>query len=327
MIRKVSLAVLGKKTHPIAELIASKNLGKYMNFQYLESESEYPNAKNPEAAFVIDGNPKSMEKFLTIHPGIKWVHSAMAGLDWIMNDTLRNSQISLTNAKGCYNESLAEFVTYAVLHFSKKMPEHIILKRAHKWEKQVVNNAIGSIVTIFGYGSIGSTCAKMLKNGLKCKIIGVTNDPQLLSKEQLAYADEIISDGKYENAIGFSDFVVGILPKTEKTVGIFNEKFFNKMKCTAAFINIGRGPTLVEDDLMKVINEKKIYGAALDVYPIEPLPPTSKLWDSDNVLMTFHDSDLTVDYWNLCVDGFAEELMNYSKGLPFKRLVNKTSGY
>ena len=114
---------------------------------------------------------------------------------------------------------------------------------------------------------------------------------------------------------------------TDYTDGIFNEKFFKKMKQGSVFINIGRGPTLIENDLVKVLNEKHLYGAGLDVYPIEPLPSTSKLWDMDNVLMTFHDSDLTSDYYELCLQGFIEELENYSAGKPLKKVVNKIKGY
>jgi phosphoglycerate dehydrogenase-like enzyme len=327
MIKKISLSVLGKSTHPMASLIKTQNLGQYMNYNFIESPADFMKANQSEAAFILEGTPKIMDSFLEVNPQIKWVHSSMAGLDWIMCDRLKNSKITLTNAKGCYNESLAEFVTFAIIHFAKKMPERVALRKAKKWEKQVVNNAMGSTVTIVGYGSIGSTTAKMLKNGLRCKITGVTNDPELLTETQKSYVDQIISDGNFDHAIATSDYVVGILPKTVKTTGFFNRSFFNKMKKGSVFINIGRGPTLIEDDLLEAINSKTIYGSGLDVYPIEPLPPTSKLWDNDNVLMTYHDSDYTVDYFNLCVDGFKQELERYVNGLKPIRITNKEKGY
>ena len=104
-----------------------------------------------------------MNKFLSVQNNINWVHNAIAGIDQIMCDKLKQSNIILTNAKGCFNEPLAEFVLYAMIHFSKKMPEHIVSKSQHKYIQQVVGKAIGSTVTIIGYGSIGTTTAKMLK--------------------------------------------------------------------------------------------------------------------------------------------------------------------
>ena len=176
-----------------------------MDYTFLENPTQY-NTAQYEAAFVIEGNPTLMDQFLTAQKNIKWVHSAMAGLDWILCDRLRQSQINLTNAKGCYNESLAEFVTYSMIHFAKRMPEHIVLKRQHQFTKQVVKNTIGCTVTIIGYGSIGTTTAKMLKQALRCKIIGVTQD-KLVSKEQRINADEIIADNQYDEALKISDYV------------------------------------------------------------------------------------------------------------------------
>ena len=68
------------------------------------------------------------------------------------------------------------------------------------------------------------------------------------------------------------------------------------MKKTAAFMNIGRGQTVNEDDLVKVLQDGKIAGAVLDVFYTEPLSPESKLWDTKNVVLTPHCADLTTDY-------------------------------
>ena len=168
----------------------------------------------------------------------------------------------------------------------------------------------------------------MLKDTLNCKVIGITNNCHAPSKEQLMFADEIISNGNYEKVLSTADFVLAILPKNEKTNFFFNLGFFKKMKASSVFINIGRGSTVIEDDLLRCLDDGMIYGAALDVYSVEPLPPTSKLWEYDNVLMTFHSIGVTVDFWERIYQLFAEELMNFIEGKPSTRMVDiKAIGY
>ena len=71
--------------------------------------------------------------------------------------------------------------------------------------------------------------------------------------------------------MSYADFVVGVLPKTAETHYFFNADFFNKMKPSAVFMNIGRGPTVKEIDLISSLEQKKIAGAVLDVFEVEPL--------------------------------------------------------
>ncbi len=91
--------------------------------------------------------------------------------------------------------------------------------------------------------------------------------------------------------VGKADFVVGVLPKTPETHFYFNKGFFEKMKPSAVFMNIGRGPTVKEVDLVEALKLKTISGAVLDVFEVEPLPKESELWDMPNVLMTPHCAD------------------------------------
>ena len=82
-----------------------------------------------------------------------------------------------------------------------------------------------------------------------------------------------------ERVMGEADFVVGILPLTDMTKDFLNmSNCFSKMKKTAVFMNIGRGPTVNEDELITALKDKVIAGAVLDVYKVEPLPKESELW-------------------------------------------------
>ena len=107
------------------------------------------------------------------------------------------------------------------------------------------------------------------------------------------------------------------------------ESTFSKMKKSAVFMNIGRGTTVNEDDLVTALDSEIIAGAVLDVFKVEPLVKESKLWDCKNVLMTPHCADQDKDFLHRATAGFATNLKLYSEGGPDK-LVNvcdKNKGY
>lgn len=94
-------------------------------------------------------------------------------------------------------------------------------------------------------------------------------------------------------------------------------------------MNIGRGLTVKEDDLVKALNEKLIAGAVLDVFEKEPLTEKSEIWDCENVLITPHCADQDNDHILRAVAIFGENLERYAKD-GIKNLINiidKKLGY
>jgi len=99
-------------------------------------------------------------------------------------------------------------------------------------------------MAVIGYGDIGAACAKIAKNGLGMKVWGVKRNPADCSDEYRSYCDEVVGLDQYDRVISEADFVVGVLPKVADTEDFFNASTFTKMKATAVFMNIGRGPTV-----------------------------------------------------------------------------------
>lgn len=95
-----------------------------------------------------------------------------------------------------------------------------------------------------------------------------------------------------------ADFVVGVLPRVVGETDYFftTESTFSKMKKSAVFMNIGRGPTCKEEDLVKALKEKTIAGAVLDVFEKEPLTENSEIWECENVFITPHCADQDSDH-------------------------------
>lgn len=106
-------------------------------------------------------------------------------------------------------------------------------------------------MVIVGYGDIGAACAKIAKHGFQMKVTGIKRRPELVKAEHRGYCDAIVGNDQYERVISEADFVVAALPNVPDTKDFFNaSSTFSKMKTSAVFMNVGRGTTVNEPDLI-----------------------------------------------------------------------------
>ena len=263
------------------------------------------------------------------NPGLKWVHSLSAGIDgYVAVEEFRDSEIPLTNAKGAFSTILGEFIGLGVLYHTKHLERFMARKAAKKWEVEPVELVAGKSMAIMGYGDIGAACAKIAKNGFGMKVWGIKRNPDDCSDLYRSYCDEVVGVSEYERIVKEADYVVGVLPKVADTIGFFNnETTFSKMKETAVFMNTGRGPTCNEVDLTAALKEKRIGGAVLDVFAVEPLPQDSELWTMDDVLITPHCAQQDKNFMLDCMYQLEENLENFCSGKPLKNIADKKRGY
>ncbi|MFH1489537.1 MAG: NAD(P)-dependent oxidoreductase, partial [Pseudomonadota bacterium] len=121
--------------------------------------------------------------------------------------------------------------------------------------------------------------------------------------------------------MGTVDYFINVIPNTPETKKMIGEKELSVMKPTAFFINIGRGESVDEEALIRVLKERKIAGAGLDVFRREPLPEDSPFWDLDNVLITPHVGGFSNVYADQALPIFEENLSRFLKG-ERKGLIN-----
>jgi lactate dehydrogenase-like 2-hydroxyacid dehydrogenase len=108
---------------------------------------------------------------------------------------------------------------------------------------------------IVGLGSIGTACARVAKFGLGMKVTGVKRNPNKTTVEMRDCCENIVGGEEFHRVVGEADYVVGVLPRVEgETDNFFNkETTFSKMKSSAVFMNIGRGTSVNEDDLLEAL--------------------------------------------------------------------------
>jgi phosphoglycerate dehydrogenase-like enzyme len=118
------------------------------------------------------------------------------------------------------------------------------------------------------------------------------------------------------------DFVVVTVPRTTATRGLLGEKELGAFKPTAYLVDVSRGEVVDQAALIPLLREHKIAGAALDVFPAEPLPADSPLWKLPNVILTPHIAGFSPHYDERAVTLFAENLRRYLEELPLYNRID-----
>ena len=270
--------------------------------------------------------PQIMHKF----PTIEWIHVRSAGIDFLESDELpkiTNKGIIMTNAKGQFSSSLAEYAMLACSYFAKNIPRLLQQKGAKVWNDFDIEELRGKTMGIVGYGDIGRATAKLASN-YGMKVVALRRNP---SKSELdPVCDEVFGTGKQnlQNLMSISDYVVCSAPSTVETRGMVNADAFKASKPNQVFINLGRGPVIDEDALVASLKSGALKGAALDVFATEPLPADHELWDMDNVLISPHNMDKTATFMHEATEFFVNEnLPRFILGDTLLNPVDATLGY
>eukprot|EP00565_Helicotheca_tamesis_P003684 CAMPEP_0185738918 /NCGR_PEP_ID=MMETSP1171-20130828/34161_1 /TAXON_ID=374046 /ORGANISM="Helicotheca tamensis, Strain CCMP826" /LENGTH=360 /DNA_ID=CAMNT_0028410311 /DNA_START=216 /DNA_END=1298 /DNA_ORIENTATION=- len=268
--------------------------------------------------------PALLQKF----PTVEWVHAQSAGIDFLVSDELSQSTVTMTNAKGQFSSSLAEYAMLACSYFAKGLPKLERQKRAKVWSKFDIDELRGKTMGIVGYGDIGRAVAKLAKvYGMK--IVALRRNPRRNTDEEKLCDVVLGNDKKSLNKLmSESDYIVCSAPSTIETRGMVNAAAFAAVKDNAVFLNLGRGLVVDEEAMIKALKSGKLKGAALDVFIEEPLPEDNELWDLENVLISPHNMDQTATFMHEATEFFVNE--NLPRFICAEELLNpvdKVAGY
>jgi phosphoglycerate dehydrogenase-like enzyme len=157
------------------------------------------------------------------------------------------------------------------------------------------------------------------------KILALRRRHALSEKDPLldgAYPPDRLGD-----MLAACDYVFVSAPNTPDTQGMINAAAFARMKPSAIIINVGRGPVIDEPALIEALESKRIRGAALDVFNHEPLPAGHPFYKMQNVLVSPHCADHTVDWLERAMRKFVENYKLFEAGKPLDNIVDKKAGY
>ncbi len=266
-------------------------------------------AEEADVALVWNINRAELDAALARAGRLRWIHSASVGVDSFLSPALRNHPAILTNARGIYSDSLAEFAVLAMLFFAKDVRRLERARSGRAWDPFDCELLKGKTLGVIGYGSIGQAAAERAR-GFGMRIVAVRR-----------------GSGELAAALAESDYVVLATPLTAETRGMIGAAELNAMKPNAVLINVGRGPVIDEPALVEALEGKRIRGAALDVFNTEPLPADHPFWRLDNVLISPHSADHVAGWLEASVELFLENFERFRRGEPLKNVVDKERGY
>ncbi len=201
-----------------------------------------------------------------------------AGVDTLLFDELRDSDVVVTNAHGVFDRPIAEYVLGAVIAHAKDSRNSLDLQRRHEWRHRETRSVLGATALVVGTGAIGREVAGLLRAaGLNVRGAGRvarSGDPDF---------GEVVASSNLAAEVGDA------APLTAATRGLVDAKVLAAMKPDAHLINVARGPIVDETALLKALRDERI-AATVDVFDREPLPPDHPLWDAPGVTITAHMS-------------------------------------
>jgi phosphoglycerate dehydrogenase-like enzyme len=250
---------------------------------------------------------------------LRWVHAASVGVNRLICPEL--ARVTLTNSRGVFDVSIAEWVLGVVLAHVKGLDETWALQQQNTWQYRTTGRLAGTRAAVVGTGSIGRAVAdRLTRLDVAVTLVGRTSreDPQfgtICSSEDLAdVAAEV-------------DLLVLAVPLTPATTALVGTEVLAALGPRGFVVNVGRGPTVVESDLIEALQAGIIAGAALDVFDAEPLPPGSPLWSMPNVLVSPHMSGDFVGFEIDMMAVFTDNLARWQHGEPLHNVVDPAVGY
>ncbi|MDH3388297.1 MAG: D-2-hydroxyacid dehydrogenase [Gammaproteobacteria bacterium] len=251
-----------------------------------------------------------------------WIHWGGAGVDAAMFPELVDSDIELTNARGVFDQPMAEWTLGAILCFAKQFPQTLEFQAKAEWNYRLSETIAGKRALVVGVGSIGRAVGRLLQAaGMQVDAIGRSARDGAPDFSQIHAIDEL------HTQLPKADYVVLITPLTQDTRNLFGAAEFAAMGSHARFINIGRGALVVEDDLLEALKDGQIAGAALDVFVEEPLPAESPFWHAPNCIVSPHISGDYVGFEAAIARQFIDNWKRYLAGAPLANIVDKQLGF
>ncbi|WP_225810331.1 D-2-hydroxyacid dehydrogenase [Streptomyces spinosus] len=249
-------------------------------------------------------------------PRPRWVHTASAGVDHLMCPELVASDTVVTNARGIFDQPVAEYVAALVLAAAKDLPRTLELQRERVWRHRETRRVAGTRACVVGSGPIGRAIVRTLKAlGVTTALVGRVPRIGVHGPDDL---DRLISR---------ADWVIAAAPLTERTYRMFDAHRFGVMQPSAFFVNVGRGDLVDEEALARALARRWIAGAALDVFTTEPLPGDSPLWGLPGLVVSPHMSGDTVGWRDELGAQFVELYERWAAGRSLPNVVDKTRGY
>lgn len=247
-------------------------------------------------------------------PNLQFIHLIDAGVEDVVPLDWLPAGIRLTNNSGVHAGKAREFLMMALLALNSRLPEMSWNQRHAHWLPIFTSTIAAKTLAVIGLGDLGRA-AVAAGQALGVRTIGVRR-----SGSAVPGVERVYKPHELHEALAQADFVVIATPLTPETRGLLDRAALHATKPGAALVNVGRAAVLDHETLVELLEQGHLSGALLDVLPGEPLPASSRLWSTPNLIVTPHCG---ADDIALYMTGTMElVLTNVTRQLAGQPLVN-----
>ncbi len=286
-------------------------------------------AQAGRADAIIAGDDVACDdRVLAAAKQLRWIAVYSAGVESCLGKpALEKPGIAVTNMRAVAGPVMAEHSIALMFALSRSLQVSIGRQASGEgWSRNFSGSQpqalTGKTVLIAGLGGIGLEVAERA-HALGMNVIATRNS----SREGPKYVSYVGLSDELPTLISKADVVVAALPLVPATTNLFDAKMFSRMKKTAFFINVGRGGSVVTNDLVTALNTGTIAGAGLDVTDPEPLPRDHALWKAKNIIITPHMSAQSDLGQGVRLTILREQLRRFVAGDKMLSVVDFKKGY
>jgi glyoxylate/hydroxypyruvate reductase A len=281
----------------------------------------WPEAGDPrDIEVILVDSPRPLANAFGRFPRLRLVSFLGHGAGDVLRDPSLPAAVPVTRLKDpLIAQGLREYIVHAVSAHHLEAGAYADQQRQARWHRRGVVPSSERQVAVLGLGSIGQPAAESLRD-LGFRVSGWSSSPKSIDGVECLHGDAAL-----EPLLARSDYVVAVLPATERTEGLFDRAMFDVMKPGAYLVNVGRGSLIVEADLLAALDSGRLGGACLDVFRTEPLPADDPLWRHPKVIVTPHTGGCENGPDHM--DQVAENCRRLMAGEALLNLADRRRGY
>ena len=243
-------------------------------------------------------------------PRLRFIQALTTGTDHILALPNLPPHVLLAAARGFHGPQMSELAFLFMLAFARKFPAVLENQKQKRWDRRPQRLLAGKTVVVVGVGAIAEELAK------RCKVFGMTVSGVSGARTLASGFDAIYPRVRLADAAAQADFLIVLTPYSKANHHLIDDTVIGAMKPSGVLINLSRGGVLDEEALRRALADGRIAGAGLDVFQTEPLPPSSPLWDTPNVIITSHVGGFSENYAEQVMPLLIDNLRAFVAGEP-----------
>lgn len=312
----------------IPEASALALMARFPDVSFVYARTEAERAQGLASADVAFTWTLSADE-LTRAAGLRWVHSSAVAVDTLCLPDLADRGVRVSNTRGVQAVPIAEHALAVILGLAKQLPFTFENQQRAEWAQHAYTGPRlpwllnGRTLGLIGLGGIGQALA-VRASALGMRVVALRRQMEAAPVNGVS---AVYGRDRLHAMLGDCDVLAIAAPLTPHTDHLIDRTALAALRPGAVLVNVGRAAIVDTDALIEALRRGHLAGAALDVFPEEPLPASHPLWTTPNVILTPHTSGFRHGHCDEVIEVFADNLDRYRRGEPLRFEVDPRSGY